>query len=106
MCLFNAYNIAMRNTLTDGERDILAELEKEAREGMQEQEIPEGHESCDWCSGQGQVLNHRHDDLIPCDWCEGKGYSPILPEPSPEAERGMARALAIIKAEIDAQARA
>lgn len=54
-------------TLTDGEREILAELESDAREGM------EG-ERCDWCNGSGlEKLDPRTFDPIPCPCCGGTG---------------------------------
>jgi DnaJ-class molecular chaperone len=57
----------MRNTLTDGEREILAELERDAREER------EG-ERCDRCNGSGlEKLDPRTFDPIPCPCCGGSG---------------------------------
>lgn len=59
----------MDNALTDGEREILAELESEAREGME----TEG-ERCDRCNGSGlEKLDPRTFDPIPCPCCGGSG---------------------------------
>ncbi len=58
----------MVNTLTDGEREILAELEADAREGM------EMGERCDRCNGSGlEKLDPRTFDPIPCPCCGGSG---------------------------------
>lgn len=59
----------MENAWTYGTREVLAELEREAREGM---EI-EG-EICDWCEGSGmEGLDPRTFDPIPCPCCGGSG---------------------------------
>lgn len=59
----------MEKTLTDGEREILSELEADAREGYE----TEG-ESCDWCNGSGMDgLDARTHDPILCPRCGGSG---------------------------------
>jgi DnaJ-class molecular chaperone len=59
----------MDNAWRFGEREILAELEADAREGME----TEG-ERCDRCNGSGlEKLDPRTFDPIPCPRCEGTG---------------------------------
>ena len=53
--------------MTDGEREILAELESDAREEL------EG-ERCDRCNGSGlEKLDPRTFDPISCPCCGGTG---------------------------------
>ncbi|WP_394796974.1 hypothetical protein [Armatimonas sp.] len=59
----------MENAWRFGEREIRAELEAEAREGME----TEG-EQCDRCNGSGlEKLDPRTHDPILCPVCEGTG---------------------------------
>ena len=58
----------MGKTLTDGEREIIAELEAEAREGYE----TEG-ESCNWCGGSGIEGILPDDREVPCPRCGGSG---------------------------------
>jgi hypothetical protein len=63
------YYIVMDNAWRFGEREILAELESEARGGME----LEG-ELCDRCNGSGlEKLDPRTFDPIPCPCCDGSG---------------------------------
>jgi hypothetical protein len=59
----------MENAWTYGAREVLAEIEADAREGME----LEG-ERCDWCNGSGMDgLNPRTHDPILCPCCGGTG---------------------------------
>ena len=52
-----------------GSREVLAEIEAEAREGME----TEG-ERCDWCNGSGMDgLDPRTFDPVSCPCCHGTG---------------------------------
>lgn len=67
------YYIVMENAWTFGSRDILAELEADAREGLEQAE----GERCDWCNGSGmEKLDPRTFDPIPCPCCGGSGIDP------------------------------
>jgi hypothetical protein len=58
----------MSRTLTDGEREILAELNRDAESGL---EIEEGQ--CPECHGSG-IEGIRPDDTeVSCKWCDGTG---------------------------------
>lgn len=62
----------MGKTLTDGEREILAELESEARKGMELEGEP-----CGRCGGNGlEKLDPRTFDPIYCAVCGGSGIDP------------------------------
>ncbi len=66
------YYIDMENAWSFGAREVLAEIEADAREGFE----PEG-ERCDWCNGCGMDgLNPRTHDPIPCPRCGGSGIDP------------------------------
>lgn len=57
----------MERAWSFGEREILAELEQEAREGAQ-------GERCDWCNGSGiDGWNAQRDEPIDCPACQGTG---------------------------------
>lgn len=58
----------MFKTLTDGEREILAELDAEAREGMES----EGGQ-CPECHGSGLEGILPDDTEVSCPYCNGTG---------------------------------
>jgi len=59
----------MENAWSFGSREILAELEREAREGMES----EG-ERCPECNGSGiEKLDPRTFDPVSCPCCHGTG---------------------------------
>jgi hypothetical protein len=63
------YYISMENAWSYGAREVLAELERDAREGME----LEG-ERCAECHGSGmEKLDPRTFDPIPCPFCGGSG---------------------------------
>jgi hypothetical protein len=67
--LLLVYIIDMENAWTYGAREVLAELEREAREGMETEGEP-----CDRCGGSGlEKLDPRTFDPIPCPICDGSG---------------------------------
>lgn len=51
-----------------GEREILAELERDAREGMEQEEG-----ACPECNGSGIEGILPDDREVPCKWCDGTG---------------------------------
>ncbi len=58
----------MINTLTDGEREILAELNREAEQGL---EIDPNQ--CEECRGSGIEGILPDDTEVPCSVCGGTG---------------------------------
>ena len=63
------YYIVMENAWTYGAREVLAELERDTREGTE----TEG-ERCDRCNGSGlEKLDPRTFDPIYCPCCGGSG---------------------------------
>jgi hypothetical protein len=58
----------MSRTLTDGEREILAELNRDAESGL---EIEEGQ--CPECYGSGIEGILPDDTEVSCKWCDGTG---------------------------------
>jgi hypothetical protein len=66
------YYIVMVNAWSFGSREILAELEAEAREGMELEGEP-----CGRCGGSGlEKLDPRTGEPISCTVCEGSGIDP------------------------------
>ena len=61
----------MDNAWTYGAREVLAELEIEAREGME----LEG-ERCDWCGGAGSEFCPIICEETACPRCHGSGIDP------------------------------
>ena len=58
----------MARTLTDGEREILSELNREAESGMEQEEG-----ACPECNGSGIEGILPDDREVPCKWCDGTG---------------------------------
>jgi len=58
----------MARTLTDGEREILSELEADAREGMESDP-----DQCEECHGSGIEGVLPDDTEVSCKWCGGSG---------------------------------
>jgi DnaJ-class molecular chaperone len=58
----------MENAWTYGAREVLAELEADAREGMESEEG-----SCPECNGSGIEGILPDDREVPCKWCDGTG---------------------------------
>lgn len=77
----------MARTLTDGEREILSELEADAREGMELEGEP-----CGRCGGNGiEKLDPRTGEPISCAVCEGSwGGAVRLPALQESVKRQMA----------------
>lgn len=72
MILFCVYNIGMVNTLTDGERDILAELNRDARESY-ESELIGGHDDpeCPECEASWEPVDGYHGAaILRCPHCQ------------------------------------
>lgn len=66
------YIIDMENAWSFGSREILAELEREAREGMEMEGEP-----CGRCGGNGiEKLDPRTGEPISCNRCDGEGIDP------------------------------
>jgi DnaJ-class molecular chaperone len=63
----------MENAWRFGEREILAELEADAREGFEGD--TEG--ACPECHGSGVAGILPDDREVPCDWCDGTGKEVI-----------------------------
>lgn len=65
------YYIGMENAWTFGSREVLAELEREAREGMELEGEP-----CDWCGGRGNEFCPILCEETACPRCKGSGIDP------------------------------
>ena len=66
------YYIVMENAWSYGAREVLAELEREARKGMELEGEP-----CGRCGGNGiEKLDPRTGEPISCAVCEGSGIDP------------------------------
>ena len=63
------YYIVMENAWTYGAREVLAELERDAREGLESD--TEG--ACPECHGSGIEGILPDDREVPCAWCGGSG---------------------------------